>query len=148
MHAFKKGDRKCVSQPKNILNFQLMNNHQAYSRAFLLHFLNLPFLCLLILVSSGCSTAKQTERKAAMATKETNFNALNTAVMGGELKPGLSGQEIQARFGEPDDIYRLISQTSVTEIWTYQRPPDHAHSSQWRPIRITFENHKLLNISY
>ncbi|MFA5261094.1 MAG: hypothetical protein WC450_07705 [Candidatus Omnitrophota bacterium] len=103
---------------------------------------------MIIFILTGCGTVKQTERRAKVAAREASFDALNTAVMSGELKTGMSGQEISARFGEPDDMYRSISQMSVTEIWTYKRDPNNSYTSQWRPIRMTFENHKLLNISY
>ncbi len=125
-----------------------MDNRLSHTFIRTFRIIKLSALCFAVLVLSNCSAAKQAEQKAALSAQEANFNALNTAVMEGELKPGLSGQEIQARFGEPDDIYRLMSQVSVTEIWTYQQNSPKTNTSRWRPIRLTFENHKLLNISY
>ena len=124
-----------------------MNHHAQYFPAFLPRLFGLSSLCLILLLA-GCSSAKKAEQRAEIAAKQANFEALNTAATSGELRTGMSGQEIRARFGEPDDIYRSISQVSVTEIWTYERVPEDPYASQWRPIRMTFENHKLLNISH
>ncbi len=103
---------------------------------------------LVVLMLTGCSTAKIQEKKAELEAKKKNFAALTTAAARGEIKIGTEKEVILEKYGEPDNLYKSFSQVSSTEIWTYESGSEERFGKDWRPIRLYFADDKLINLSY
>ena len=78
---------------------------------------------------AGCSALTPSQTKVQQgqdaATKVLRVGELYEDILSKAIKVGASQDEIESRYGKPDDIFRSSSSVSSLEIWTYERtPPD------------------------
>jgi len=102
-------------------------------------------------LGSGCSSLRKQElleqKKAKVEQKKKNYAALLTAVIGNNLTVGASLKTIEDTYGKPDDVFHSGSMESAFDIWTYEKILDKGQED-WQPIRLYFNNGKLVSWKY
>lgn len=104
-------------------------------------------MLLLSFSNFGCNTRKAAEtiaqKKQEAELKKNRFESLQADLASGVLRQGADPKGIREYYGEPDNIFRSGSQASSMEIWTYEKLLD-KEDEEWEPIRLYFNNHKLV----
>ena len=101
-----------------------------------------------MLTSSGCNTAHKALVKEKMETKRENYEALFNDLVNNKLKPGDDSKTVAELYGAPDDIFQSGSSVSKFEMWSYEKIGPDGRPDLWNPIRLYFNNSKLINWKY
>lgn len=89
-----------------------------------------------------------TKAKKAVALKKKNYAALYDAITSNSLRKGITPPTIKKLFGKPDDIFQSGSMTGNLQIWTYEKVISRNDEEIPRPLRLYFNNNKLLSWNY
>jgi len=107
------------------------------------------FLTVTVLTAPGCSLLRDKEKikqtKEEVEQKKRQYATLSGDIAAGSLKKGATSRTLKALYGEPDDIIFSDSGTSRFEIWTYERIMKSIDDEDWQPIRLFFNDHKLVS---
>ena len=87
------------------------------------------------------------KQREIFTAKQRHFEALQAAVIKQTIKSGMTSLTIKELYGEPDDIFSSGSTTGRFEIWSYEEVTP-SHQPTWRPIRLYFNNEKLVSWDY
>ena len=100
--------------------------------------------------SLGCAMFDKTaslKKQEAFQAKAEHFKNLKEAVEKQSLTSGMTASEIKGLYGEPDDIFSSGSTTGRFEIWSYEEVKPQSQMF-WRPIRLYFNNERLISWNY
>ncbi len=112
------------------------------------------YICLVFLLTStlSCSFLRDQEKldkaKEAVELKKKHYASLQDNVRSNSLQKGMTPPAIKELFGEPDDIFQSGSIISSFQIWTYEKVMEQKDEKDWNPIRLYFNNNKLINWRY
>lgn len=108
-------------------------------------------LLFVILFLSSCSLLQNsdllTQQKSDIELKKKNYNTLLEHIKGTSLAKGSPADMVEKTYGKPDDIFHSASSESSFDVWTYEKVLT-AGDNNWQPIRLYFNNGKLLNWNY
>jgi len=102
---------------------------------------------------AGCSMFQESQesKKEALEKaqlKKKNFEALYQQLAANSIKTGTTTQDIRSLYGDPDDIFKSGSSASSMEIWTYEKLLANPKDPSWDPIRLYFNDGKLVSWNY
>ena len=109
-------------------------------------------LTALILSAGGCSalapSQTKVQKRQEAAEKALRVGQLYDDILARVIQVGMSQDDIKSRYGEPEDMFRSSSSVSSMEIWTYERTPAGQYDAFQAPIRLYFQDQKLLQWNY
>ncbi len=107
---------------------------------------------LILTLTTGCAFLQNQEKllkeKETIALKKEKYEDLHAKITAHALQKGTSLQTIKKSFGEPDDIFQSASATGSFQVWTYEKVMDKKDEESWQPIRLYFDNNKLVSWNY
>lgn len=108
-------------------------------------FRNLSATCCVVLAGllplSGCASAeRRQERLAQLAGQRDNYSRLLTDLQDKALEKGSAAALIKKKYGDPSSVFRSGS----TEIWIFRNVGEDNVEDDSAPIRLYFEDNKLL----
>ena len=111
------------------------------------------FCCLILsFLLLGCSSLSQKingeKKKAELELKQKNYQSLLEQINKKSLPKNLSTEEIRDTYGRPDNVYRVGSANGSLEIWTYGKGDESTPAEDWHPIRLYFDNDKLIDWNF
>jgi len=103
----------------------------------------LVLACLLPL--AGCTSAETREKhRAQMTNQRDKYSQLLLDLQGKSLEKGMEQALVKKKYGEPSSIFR----SGTTEIWIFRDVNEDNTENNNTPIRLYFENNKLLVWNY
>ncbi len=100
----------------------------------------------------GCSSFNtgldKTTQKELIELKKKYFTQLRSDLASKAITLGTNSEKIRERYGEPDDKFSSGSTSSHSEIWTYEKVMVKESLESANPIRLYFENNKLISWNY
>ncbi len=114
-----------------------------------LHFRNIVIAALIGTCLYGCSMMqKRREHKAKekerVELKKEHYGRLTQAIAQQQLREGATTDQVLAKYGEPDDVFRSGPSDSMMEVWTYNKVMDNPNELDWSPVRLYFNDRKLV----
>ena len=101
-----------------------------------------------MLTSSGCNTAHKVLMEKKIEAKKKNYEALLKDLSNNKIQTGDDSKTFTELYGEPDNIIRSGSSVSTFEVWSYEKLGPDGKPDLWNPIRLYFNNSKLINWKY
>ncbi len=87
-------------------------------------------------------------KKEAMELKKKKYAALCVALSDQLIRTGMTMNQIKEVYGEPDAVFNSGSINGNFEIWTYDDLANQEKFEDWHPIRLYFDNTKLIDWRY
>ena len=114
------------------------------------------FLVILVLIGAffwgGCGTWHSKDlsdpKKEALELKKKRYTALSSALSDKSIRTGMTASQIKETYGDPDSIFNSGSTNGSFEIWTYEDFSNQEKFEDWHPIRLYFDNAKLIDWRY
>jgi hypothetical protein len=102
-----------------------------------------------VVLTAGCSLLREdkalAEKKETIEQKKKYYTTLAGDIAEGNLKKGATTRTVRTLYGAPDDSVFTDSGTSRFEIWTYERIMKTVDDTDWQPIRLYFNDQKLVS---
>ena len=92
--------------------------------------------------------AEKEKKKLETDKKLKSYHALYQAIGQGTLKKGSTTDEIIQLFGKADDIFQSVSSESKFETWSYEKITSPEDKEELAPIRLYFNDNKLVSWNY
>ena len=87
-------------------------------------------------------------KKEAIELKKKKYAKLSAALANRSVRTGIPINQIKEMYGEPDSIFNSGSTQGSFEIWTYDDVANQEKFEDWHPIRLYFDNSKLIDWRY
>ena len=118
--------------------------------------MNNRFFVIFVLIGAfsfgGCGTWPSKNlsdvKKEALELKKKKYTALSLALCDKSIRTGMTASQIKETYGDPDSIFNSGSTNGSFEIWTYEDFSNQEKFEDWHPIRLYFDNAKLIDWRY
>ncbi|MFZ5800234.1 MAG: hypothetical protein ACOY3D_02515 [Candidatus Omnitrophota bacterium] len=108
----------------------------------------LAFILCVALVFSGCamlesSRKKKEEQLEKIEKQKEKYLRLRKDLNDRKIRVGDAQEDVRDKYGEPDDTFSSASEVSNFSLWTYEFPLVDNRETDFRPVRMYFNNGKL-----
>ena len=98
----------------------------------------------------GCQSFREKRQKEAeeAAERRERFETLGRAIENGKVEQGMPAEDIKETYGPPESTFSSGSTSSRLRVWVYGKSIARDDPEFWKPIRLYFNNGRLVDWNY
>ncbi len=107
------------------------------------------FSIIMMTFLAGCVTDRGQKKGDELAMQVKAYEDILLGFQQKTLKYGTPIETVRSLYGEPQDSFSSGSKTGSTDIWSYYKiPKSEGEEPAFKPIRLYFNNGKLIDWNY